>query len=146
MLPAHWNSNWMYLYRVIFLLVPPRKVLSMELVPPNGKKITRFTKDSKVYFSGKLLQYIAQMLINPLLEEMSLFIRWPLQTILQVWDWSIYAPPELNIPIIKSDSWRTAHYLINSLKKTLNHVKGPIRFMRFMIWVMGSLRLLGSHR
>ena len=25
-------------YRVFFLLVPPKKVLSMELVPPNRKK------------------------------------------------------------------------------------------------------------
>ena len=32
----------------IFSLVPPRKVLSMELVPPNSEQITKLTEDSNI--------------------------------------------------------------------------------------------------
>ena len=32
----------------VFSLVPPRKVLSMELVPPNGEKMNEFTNDSNI--------------------------------------------------------------------------------------------------
>ena len=31
----------------VFLLVLPRKILSMELVPANSEKMTKFTEDSK---------------------------------------------------------------------------------------------------
>ena len=35
-------------YRVVFWLVPPRKVLSMELVPPNSEKMTKFIGNSNI--------------------------------------------------------------------------------------------------
>ena len=35
-------------YRVFFLLVPPRKVLSTELVPPNREKLLSSPKMAKI--------------------------------------------------------------------------------------------------
>ena len=34
--------------RHFIILVPPKKVLSMELVPPNSKKMTKFTEDGNI--------------------------------------------------------------------------------------------------
>ena len=46
---AKMDLNQMFRYhRVFFLLVPPRKVLSMELVPPNRDKWLRAPKMAKI--------------------------------------------------------------------------------------------------